>query len=94
MGTKNNPGAYDCYARAEPDEPLFILLAHDPSAALLVMAWRCIRAGDIQGAQACVRDAVKGLPRSKVLPLNSPKSQEAQACAQSMLEWQMKRHGT
>jgi hypothetical protein len=36
MGTKNNPGAFDCYAAAKPDEPMFILLGRDPMAASLV----------------------------------------------------------
>lgn len=39
MGTKNNPGAYDCHAKAEPDEPLFTLLARDPFAPQLVRLW-------------------------------------------------------
>jgi hypothetical protein len=32
VGTKSNPGKFDCYANALPDEPLFVLLARDPSA--------------------------------------------------------------
>lgn len=43
MGTKNNPGSYDCYANAEPDEPMFILLARDPVAPLLVRWWAELR---------------------------------------------------
>lgn len=39
MGTKNNPGAFDCYAAAEPDEPMFVLLGRDPTAALAVTFW-------------------------------------------------------
>lgn len=39
MGTKNNPGTYDCYANAHPDEPMFILLGRDPYAPDLVEAW-------------------------------------------------------
>lgn len=39
MGTKNNPGAYDCYDKADPDEPMFILLARDPLAPGLVRKW-------------------------------------------------------
>lgn len=39
MGTKNNPGEFDCYANAEPDEPMFILLARDPLAPRLVRQW-------------------------------------------------------
>jgi hypothetical protein len=39
MGTKNNPGKFDCYANADPDEPMFILLGRDPMAPLLVAMW-------------------------------------------------------
>src|SRR5689334_7475358 len=39
MGTKNNPGRYDCYANAEPDEPMFILLGRDARAPALVEEW-------------------------------------------------------
>jgi len=44
MGTKNNPGKYDCYVNAEPDEPMFILLARDPLAPILVRMWADLRA--------------------------------------------------
>lgn len=39
MGTKNNPGKYDCYGKAEPDEPIFILRANDPIAPMVVRLW-------------------------------------------------------
>lgn len=39
MGTKNDPGKFDCYSRAEPDEPMFILLGRDPIGAMLVGLW-------------------------------------------------------
>lgn len=42
MGTKNNPGAFDCYANAEPDEPMFVLLARD----LLVSGERVFLSGE------------------------------------------------
>lgn len=43
MGTKNDPGKYDCYEKAEPDEPMFILLARDPMAPILVELWASLR---------------------------------------------------
>lgn len=43
MGTKNNPGAFDCYAAAEPDEPMFILLGRDKHAPTLVWLWAALR---------------------------------------------------
>jgi hypothetical protein len=39
VGTKSNPGKFDCYANALPDEPLFVLLARDPSAPSRVEDW-------------------------------------------------------
>ncbi len=43
MGTKNNPGQFDCYHNAAPDEPMFVLLARDPLAPILVEAWAALR---------------------------------------------------
>jgi len=43
MGTKNNPGKYDCYEKADPDEPMFTLLARDANAPALVRQWADIR---------------------------------------------------
>ena len=39
MGTKANPGSYDCYGAADDDEPLFTLRARDPLAPVLVKLW-------------------------------------------------------
>lgn len=39
MGTKANPGAYDCYAKLKDDEPHFVLMGRDPLAGTLVRAW-------------------------------------------------------
>ena len=46
MGTKNNPGRFDCYDKAEDDEPMFILLARDPVAATMVRIWIKLRRHD------------------------------------------------
>lgn len=39
MGTKNNPGHFDCYDNADPDEPMFVLLGRDAMAPSLVREW-------------------------------------------------------
>ena len=39
MATKNNPGKFDCYENAKPDEPMFVLLGRDPMAGYLVREW-------------------------------------------------------
>lgn len=43
MSTKNNPGEFDCYANAEPDEPMFVLLGRDRHAPTLVWLWSTLR---------------------------------------------------
>lgn len=43
MATKNDPGPFDCYANAEPDEPMFILLGRDADAPGLVELWADVR---------------------------------------------------
>jgi hypothetical protein len=43
MGTKRNPGPIDCYANAEPDEPIFVMRGKDRHAPRLVRAWAAFR---------------------------------------------------
>ncbi len=43
MGSKLEPGRFDCYANAEPDEPMFVLLARDKHAPALVWLWAVLR---------------------------------------------------
>lgn len=64
MGSKNEPGKFDCYDNALPDEPMFILLARDPNAPGLVEDWATQRQADIhagirpQSDQAMVDEAI------------------------------------
>ncbi len=39
MGTKKEPGQWDCYAAANPDEPIFVLLGRDKHAPDLIRRW-------------------------------------------------------
>lgn len=73
MGTKNNPGSYDCYANAEPDEPMFVLLARDKEAPYLVRQWAAHR------KLAITRGAK---PKSDLAMVD-----EAMACAEAMENW-------
>jgi len=43
MGTKLKPGKFDCYANAADDEPMFVLLARDKHAPVLVWLWATLR---------------------------------------------------
>ncbi len=71
MGTKENPGQFDCYANALPGEPMFVLLARDPSAPTLVEDWATERQRQInkgfrpQSDQAMVDEAIQCATRMK-----------------------------
>lgn len=77
MGTKQTPGEFDCYAAAEHDEPLFVLLARDPLAPLLVNLWAEVRAQ---------------LTDHHNNPGEFGKQMEANRCAASMRVW-ARQHG-
>src|SRR6266702_5324130 len=59
MSTKTNPGKFDCYSKADPDEPMFVLLARDKHAPTLVWLWATLRELDgenkevVQEAREC-----------------------------------------
>jgi hypothetical protein len=57
MGSKNNPGKFDCLSKAEPDEPMFVLLGRDPVAPILINLWADIR-GRMGEEQEKVEEAV------------------------------------
>jgi hypothetical protein len=79
MGSKNNPGDFDCYHNALPDEPMFILLARDPNAPNLVDEWAVGRMRDI---------ALNLRPKSDL-----PMVDEAQKCAADMRRWRKENDG-
>ena len=58
MSTKAKPGAFDCYARAEADEEMFILLARDEAAPWLVRIWSAIKSGHFATAEQFLRDLI------------------------------------
>lgn len=43
MGTKRDPGQFDAWLAAEPDEPIFTLLARDPAAPDAILEWIRVR---------------------------------------------------
>lgn len=87
MGTKNQPGKFDCYDNALPDEPIFILLARDPLAPFLVSAWSAVRMGDWEKART-VFDAM--IERQGAPYLREPDVDvaiEAMDCSAAMFAW-------
>lgn len=65
MGTKSEPGAFDCYSSAEPDEPMFVLLGRDKHAPTIVWLWATLRELDgedetkVAEAQRCAMDMMQ-----------------------------------
>lgn len=86
MATKNNPGPFDCLTKAEPDEPMFILLARDELAPSIVRIWTLIRddapLSEIQGHVQIARELASVKSR-----MSHAKFDEAMNCALSMEEW-------
>jgi hypothetical protein len=87
VGTKNDPGKYDCYEKAEPDEPMFVLLARDPLAPQLVRHWallhRVERNYDDDTPDNALHEKLK-----RARP--NEKEQEALDVANSMEAWREK----
>jgi len=79
MGTKINPGKYDCYGNALPDEPMFILLARDPSAPTLLRLWATNRRREISNGNRTTSDWAM--------------TNEAHATANEMEKWRSLNNG-
>lgn len=92
MGTKNNPGQFDCHAKAEDEEPLFTLLARDPLAHGLVELWVHLRAGDLASAVFCFGYLV-AQARQRPPEASQMKLAEAMSCAADMRAWFVNRRG-
>lgn len=87
MGTKNNPGKFDCYENAEPDEPMFTLLGRDPVAPFLVSLWAKVRMADAEAAFAVFQKMRNTLiPKYDASP-DVAKACEAMDCSAAMFEW-------
>ena len=82
MGTKNQPQQNDTYEVAEPDEPLFCLVARDPLAPALVEAWAAAR-----------RMALGPDDPEEAVAEEMSKIHEAEACALAMRDWKMRNPG-
>ena len=84
MGTKNNPAPNDCYAKAEPDEPMFVLLARDPYGPSLIYEWIRMR--------TCLLWHTTPNPMSdEEIVREVHKLREASKCATAMYDWKRAR---
>lgn len=81
MGTKSNPGKFDCYAKAKLNEELFTLLERDEHMPHLVRYWAWLKAGN---GERWHEDANIGDLRRKIAalaPERAAKLTEALDCA-------------
>lgn len=92
MGTKTNPGEYDCYANALPDEEQFQLLARDPLAPGLTRLWAAIRTGDRHLLFSAVSELQGFVPHYAEAPETAPAA-EALDCAERMRRWRAANEG-
>lgn len=92
MATKENPGQFDCYANAKPDEPMFVLLARDEFAPLLVEIWAAMREGsELQAKRAF--ETLYYVAQTKFTnngPPNAEKMSEAYSCCDAMRDWKIR----
>lgn len=98
MGTKANQSKFDCYNKAEPDEPMFVLLGRDPQAACLVSIWSKVRVGDPVAARAVFNHMIEQMlfnPNFPTYPregtTDMEKSQEAMECSLAMFAFRKAR---
>lgn len=93
MGTKNNPGTFDCYKKLDPNEPYFVLRAHHPISPQLVLIWKLICCNQFEEADFQLQQAKRMWERElatgkrEILPALSPKAQEAGQLATDMTLW-------
>jgi hypothetical protein len=85
MGTKNDPGKFDCYAALDPNEPHFVLRSTDKLAPGLVRVWTALRENNPIGALDEFTTLVKTAEWYE--NPNRDKLGEALNCAAAMEDW-------
>lgn len=79
MGTKSDPGNFNCYENAMEDEPMFILLGRDKQAPAALEKWANERA--------------KAVRQGKKPEEDMEQVHDARKTALEMKAWRRKRHG-
>lgn len=79
MGTKSEPGRFNCFEAALPDEPVFVLLGRDTQAPGLLHMWAFERA--------------QGIAEGRFPESDLAKVHEAQRLASQMIDWRQRNDG-
>lgn len=93
MGSKLDPGSFDCHDAALPDEEQFTLLARDPLAPFLVSIWASMRTGDFEAAETQFKIMQIRLGRKYAAEPDVDKAFEARDCAMRMFAWRQANDG-
>ena len=95
MGTKTDPGRFDCHGAAAADEPIFTLRANDPLAPDLVREWAARYLAE--KAENALQDTASGFqpdtgPSRRWTKAKKVRDKvgEALKCARDMEEWRRK----
>jgi hypothetical protein len=80
MGTKNAPGKFDCYANAEPDEPMFVLLGRDAAASVTVRFWVAVRKMLDGTSQEKLDEAIACADALRAWAVNKGKTESVNKC--------------
>lgn len=72
---------------AEPDEPMFVLLARDPFAPQLTNIWALLRIGAYTQARTEFARLSDIAARRQPEANDAAKAQEAALCAVAMIDW-------
>lgn len=93
MGSKQDPGLFDCHAAALPDEPMFILLGRDPLAPFLTSIWSAVRMADWEKAGVVFDTMLKRAGDQYAAAPDVDKAIEAMSCSTAMFEWRKRNEG-
>lgn len=87
MGTKNNPGKFDCHEAAEPDEPRFTVIGRDQLAPFLVLMWAHMRNEDPIAVYNTCNRMIQTHMTTYDSTQEREKVEEALDCSNAMTRW-------
>lgn len=91
MATKLNPGPFDCYRSALPDEPMFILLGRDASAPDRIRDWVAAKRRDLLSGRN--PDLVQSAGEAEIVEEDLRKCSNAEMIAHDMQVWRARNNG-
>ncbi|MEN0002037.1 MAG: aspartate decarboxylase [Pseudomonadota bacterium] len=87
VGSKANPSEFDVLDKLAPDEPYFVIRAHDPLSSALVELHAYIGAGQSGAAHNKLAEIMALTAARAPRPASSPKYRETFAISLAMEQW-------